>query len=146
MSFMFHPYPYVDPAAVNPVELPEDFENQLSEGVIATAARLMGLIEKGARKIGVDGYPGAPIETLVNCMVQKAWGRSLKFVNAAALLKAPEEISALLKPYLPEDRESDPVLLYGIRRASRRGPRECTEGRNGSKPNPCGCIRSRRAL
>ena len=115
MSFMFHPYPYVDPAAVNPVELPEDFENQLSEGIIATAARLMGLIEKGARKIGVDGYPGAPIETLVNCMVQKAWGSSLKFVNAAALLKAPEEISALLKPYLPEDREADPVLLYGRR-------------------------------
>ncbi|HQA97773.1 MAG TPA: class I mannose-6-phosphate isomerase [Clostridia bacterium] len=115
MSFMFHPFPYVDPDAINPVELPSDFVNQISEGVIATAGRLVGLIEKGAMRIGIDGFPGAPFDILINCMLQKVSGRSLKFIDASSLLKSPEEISAILKPYLPENRGADPVLLYGVR-------------------------------
>ena len=36
-------------------------------------------------------------------------------VDAASVLLPSEVITAKIKPYLPEDRDYDPVLLYGSR-------------------------------
>lgn len=115
MSFMFHPYPYADPDAVNVIDMPQSVIEGLTCGVIPTAKKLMALIEEGKTRIGIDHYPGAHVEQLIHCMVQQAYGKKIMFVDAACLLKCPEDITAMLKPYLPEDRTKDPVLLYGVR-------------------------------
>lgn len=115
MSFMFNPYPYADPNAVNVIEAPACVREGLVTGPVPVAKKLMALISQGKTRIGIDHYPGSHVENLVNCMVQQAYGKKVRFVDAACLLKSGEEITAMLKSYLPEDREVDPVLLYGVR-------------------------------
>ena len=111
MSFMFHPYPYSDPGAVNPVS--GQGVSPVS-GVHAVARALAGLLKDGNR-IGLDAYPGADVESLVNVTRRLCASAGVVFTRASSLLKPPEEITRLLAPYLPEDREEDPVLLYGRR-------------------------------
>lgn len=111
MSFMFHPYPYSDPNAVNNVTgcgvMP-------TSGVHAVAAQI-ALMVKENKKIGIDAFPGVDIASLVNVLRQRCAGLNVTFVDAATLLKPGDEIEAMLVSYLPEDRERDPVLLYGRR-------------------------------
>lgn len=115
MSFMFHPYPYADPDAVNRVSgcgvKPE-------AGIIPVAKRIAALLKEG-KKVGLDAYPGADINALVNVIRQntalKDGGDGAVFVDAASLLKDSAAIAEMLKPYLPTDRDIDPVLLYGRR-------------------------------
>lgn len=115
MSFMFHPYPYSDPNAVNPVT---GAGAAPVKGVLAVAKAIAAQLRAGKR-VGLDAYPGTDYMALVNVLRQQCadpdGGSSVKFVDAASMLKTPEEIGEMLKPYLPEDRESDPVLLYGRR-------------------------------
>jgi len=111
MSFMFHPYPYSDPNAVNHVT---GRGVKPTAGVQNVAAQLAELVKSG-KNIGIDMYPGADIAALVNVLRQKLAGSGASFVDAATLLKPGEEIEEMLAPYLPTDRERDPVLLYGVR-------------------------------
>ena len=111
MSFMFHPYPYVDHDAVNPVT---GEGVQIYRGAIATAKKICELLKEG-KSVGIDAYPGAEVETLVNVIRQNMGGQEVLYVDADVLLKDGDEIAEMLKPYLPEDREMDPVLLYGRR-------------------------------
>ena len=111
MSFMFHPFPYSDPNAVNHVT---GRGVDPIAGVHNVAAKLAELVKSG-RNIGIDMYPGADIACLVNILRQKLAGTGAAFVDAATLLKPSEEIEKMLAPYLPTDRERDPVLLYGVR-------------------------------
>jgi len=115
MSFMFNPYPYADPNAVNHIEAPEIVKQDLVTGPVPVAKKLMAEIANGKTKIGIDHYPGSHVENLVNCMIQLSYGKQVKFINASTLYKSGEEITEMLKPYLPEDRDYDPVLLYGVR-------------------------------
>ena len=111
MSFMFHPYPYVDHQAVNTITgrgvVP-------LKGTIPAAKKIASLLKKG-KNVAIDAYPGADVDALVNVIRQQLGGAAVCYVNADCLLKDPDEINELLKPYLPEDREIDPVLLYGRR-------------------------------
>ena len=115
MSFMFHPYPYSDPNAVNAVS---GVGARPVQGLQAVAAKIAGLLLAGKR-VGLDAYPGADVSALVNVLRQKCampdGGSSIRFIDAAVLLKPSGEIERMLAPYLPEDREADPVLLYGRR-------------------------------
>ena len=111
MSFMFHPYPYVDHDAVNPVT---GEGVQIYRGAIATAKKICELLKEG-KNVGIDAYPGAEVETLVNVIRQNLGGQEVLYLDADALLKDGDEIAEMLKPYLPEDRDMDPVLLYGRR-------------------------------
>lgn len=114
MSFMFHPYPYADPNAVNKINVPASVREDLTKGIQNVAKKIVKLLEKNS-KIGIDAYPGAEYETLVNVLRQVLAGQNVVFVDAACTFLAPEEIEAIVTPYLPEDREVDPVLLYGRR-------------------------------
>lgn len=111
MSFMFHPYPYVDHQAVNTITgrgiVP-------LKGAIPVAKKIASLLKEG-KNVAIDAYPGADVDALVNVIRQQLGGAAVCYVNADCLLKDPDEITELLKPYLPEDREIDPVLLYGRR-------------------------------
>ena len=111
MSFMFHPYPYVDHQAVNTITgrgvVP-------LKGTIPAAKKIASLLKEG-KNVAIDAYPGADVDALVNVIRQQLGGAAVCYVNADCLLKDPDEINELLKPYLPEDKEIDPVLLYGRR-------------------------------
>lgn len=115
MSFMFHPFPYADPEAVNHVALPASVKENLTFGPIQTAKSLIAQIRDGVKNIGIDHYPGAHVETLINCMRQAAGELQLSLIDIRTCLRSSEEIERIIAPYLPEDRDVDPVLLYGIR-------------------------------
>ena len=111
MSFMFHPYPYIDHDAVNPVT---GRGVQPTRGIIPVAKRIVALLKEG-KNIGIDAYPGTDTRALLNVIRQVSAGIAYEVVDPATLLKDPVEIAEMLKPYLPEDRDEDPVLLYGVR-------------------------------
>lgn len=111
MSFMFHPYPYVDHDAVNVIS---GRGVQPVKGVIPVAKRIAALLREG-KNVGIDAYPGTDTRILLNVLKQVSGGAFYEYVDAASLLKPAEELTEMLKPYLPEDRDIDPVLLYGRR-------------------------------
>ncbi len=115
MSFMFHPHPYSDPNAVNPIPAPEGVLDEVTRGILPVAKRIAAAMRAGARRIGVDGYPGAAFDVLVNAVAQQTGPDGVSFVDAKTLLLAPEAIERKVAPCLPMDREADPVLLYGVR-------------------------------
>ena len=115
MSFMFHPYPYADPSAVNKIEIPESVREELTAGILNVAKKISSLFDDGVKSVGIDAYPGAEYETLVNVLKQQLATKNVEFVDATAVLLPSDVITAKVKPYLPEDREVDPVLLYGRR-------------------------------
>ncbi len=111
MSFMFHPYPYVDHEAVNVIS---GEHVKPVRGVIAVAKKIMALLSEG-KNVGIDAYPGADLRILRNVLRQVSGSTVYTCVDAASLLKDADAIEEMLLPYLPEDREEDPVLLYGRR-------------------------------
>ena len=115
MSFMFHPFPYADPNAVNKVNIPLSVKENLVHGILNVAKGICALFENGVKTIGIDAYPGAEYETLVNVLRQQLATKGIEFVDAASVLLSSEVITEKIKPYLPEDRDYDPVLLYGRR-------------------------------
>ena len=54
MSFMFHPYPYVDPDAVNPIHAPESVKNGLVKGPQSVAKEIARQIKAGKTRVGID--------------------------------------------------------------------------------------------
>lgn len=115
MSFMFHPYPYADPCAVNAVDTPASVEKSLVRGVLNVGKTIAAMFQNGVRTVGIDAYPGAEYEMLVNVLRQQLAGGGVRFVDAAEVMLPSEVITAKIRSYLPEDREADPVLLYGRR-------------------------------
>ena len=115
MSFMFHPYPYADPQAVNAVAGEGVTPVQ---GMLAVGKAIAGLLKAGKR-VGLDAYPGADVTALVNVIRQQCagpdGGSDLVLVDALSLLKDSDALEEMLSPYLPQDRDRDPVLLYGRR-------------------------------
>ena len=108
MSFMFNPYPYNDPNAVNRIE--NDGSVDLSRTAIGNAA-VAAVLQKEVRPgrvIGIDGYATVPFGAVIGLLPKTA-----EFISVASLYKSADELRALLADYLPEDREKDPVLLYG---------------------------------
>ncbi|MDD7594250.1 MAG: phosphoheptose isomerase, partial [Clostridiales bacterium] len=106
MSFMFNPFPYDDPSAVNRIDASGIDTSSAAVGNDAVAASLAGIIRKGG-VIALDGYTTAPFETVLSLAgdVQK--------IAVSSILKSPAELRELFRDNLPEDRKKDPVLLYG---------------------------------
>ena len=108
MSFMFNPFPYNDPCAVNHIANDGSVDlKTVSRGTAQLAAVLAGLC-KEHRVIAIDGYTTAPFDTLLGLLPP-----DVATISTASILKSPQELNTLLADYLPEDREKDPVLLYG---------------------------------
>lgn len=114
MSFMFHPYPYADPNAVNEIDVPNSVQTDMVKGIQNVAKKIASLFQN-VKTVGIDAYPGAEYEMLINVLRQQLAGQDIELVDATDVLLPSEEINELIKPYLPEDREIDPVLLYGRR-------------------------------
>jgi mannose-6-phosphate isomerase class I len=119
MSFMFNPYPYDDPDAVNHIASDPGIIEDITIGSIPCAKRLAQAAftqagEKGRIIIALDGYISAPLgETAGAIGIQcAALGIPCVLLEADLFMNA-EVLDKELLAYLPEDRETDPVLLYG---------------------------------
>ena len=64
MSFMFHPYPYVDPRAVNPVDCPEAEASVF--GTLNVARAIAREIRGGKRRVAV-GTRVRPLKPCAAC-------------------------------------------------------------------------------
>ena len=106
MSFMFNPFPYDDPSAVNRIDASGIDTSSAAVGNDAVAASLAGIIRKGG-VIALDGYTTAPFETVLSL------AGDIQKIAVSSILKSPAELRELFRDNLPEDRKKDPVLLYG---------------------------------
>ena len=113
MSFMFNPYPYRDPNAVNRPMLASELAGQLVCGDLAVARALLSALPGGRGVLLVDGYVGASFEGVLSRLREAAAGRRLEGVSVSAGYKGEADLEAMLSETLPEDREQDPVLLFG---------------------------------
>ena len=111
---MFHPYPYIDHRAVNPVTVPEEVASDFTQGTISVARRLASAIRDGKRIVGIDGYPGVEFETLRQIFGQYLPEGTL-WINGEAVLLDGQSLEKHIAYCLPTDRTDDPALLYGIR-------------------------------
>lgn len=121
MSFMFNPHPYDDPNAVNRPDISKEVSDTIIGGTKESAGQITNLIidklEAGNSNIvlALDGYVGAQFEQTVNLISQNLKLKSIG-VNAfdfSHVLKAGDQLDDELATYLEEDREKDPVLLFG---------------------------------
>ena len=120
MSFMFNPYPYDDPNAVNKIDaegldISEAFAGSLKAAAAAVEDVKEVLKTERSCVIAIDGYTTAPVEIFRNLMEQQfgIQGISCTSIAVEDLWIDEEEAAKLLSENLPEDREKDPVLLYG---------------------------------
>ncbi|MBQ9501116.1 MAG: class I mannose-6-phosphate isomerase [Lentisphaeria bacterium] len=107
MSFMFNPYPYVDPEAVNFPEFPREVTGSVLRGNAKIGSLLAGT--KGI--LALDGYVGASFAELL-VRIEEA-DADVKFFDVSEAYRTSEELDVLLKESLPEDRVIDPILLFG---------------------------------
>ena len=114
MSFMFHPYPYIDHRAVNPVTVPDEVASDFTQGTISVARRLSKALEEGKRRIAIDGYTGVEFSALKQVFEQYLPSRT-RWIDSESLLKEGAEVERMTACCLPTDRSIDPALLYGVR-------------------------------
>lgn len=121
MSFMFNPYPYDDPNAFNKLDS-EGVDLHLvaksnMECVIKIAEKAAATLKNQTTCIiGIDGYATTPLDTFHRMLEQQLGIRSICGLshNIDKLYRDEEELTNMLShEYLPEDRDKDPVLLYG---------------------------------
>ena len=122
MSFMYNPFPYDDPRAVNRPELKEKTVNDITTGTLKSAARLADdLVSRLAScpgknvRVAFDGYTTADWTRMVNLLAQQLEmrGTALETVDFSEVYKSEDEINGIVGPYLEWDRKIDPTLLYG---------------------------------
>ncbi len=122
MSFMFNPYPYDDPNAVNHISLNSELKNSITPNSLVSAKKLATQIkdmlsESSCCIIGLDGYMSAPIDSFKGLLsLQLALnGIQVDTLSTETLFLDSDTLYEKFLPYLPEDRKTDPVLLYGSR-------------------------------
>ena len=120
MSFMFNPHPYDDPKAVNHICVSQDFCSSITQSTPETAKKLTDqmkaiLEQKKNCVLAIDGFISAPFEQLAGQIsIQAALqGISASTLSTDSLWLDEESLEKKLLYYLPEDRTTDPVLLYG---------------------------------
>ncbi len=109
MSFMFKPYPFTDPAAINYPEVGKSLAASLVVGNRESAVKLLQAVPEHGVLL-LDGYVGARFEPLLESL--KGEGRVV-FLEASRMYRSSAELEAMLAESLPLDRDIDPVLLFG---------------------------------
>lgn len=122
MSFMYNPFPYDDPRAVNRPALPKKTVGAVVAGTSKAAAALAGEIASRLKAapgknvvVGFDGYATADWTRMVNLLSQQLLGKGIG-VDVAAfteVLKSEREIADMINPNLEWDTSKDPSLLFG---------------------------------
>ena len=121
MSFMYNPFPYDDPQAVNRPKLSEEVINSVVSGTANVADHLAAEInerigqKQGALVVALEGYISAEFAQLVNLIAQRMQLRGIPMtaIPFAACYKSTEELDALAHELLEYDTVKDPVKLFG---------------------------------
>jgi hypothetical protein len=116
---MFNPYPYDDPQAINKINAGNSITSDISVGAAPCARRLAAaaadLVKKSGRAVlALDGYITAPLRETAGLIGVQCAALGIDCVPLEAdTFKKEETLNEQLREYLPEDRETDPALLYG---------------------------------
>ena len=110
MSFMFKPFRFTDPEAINTPVIPQEIAAQSVSGNEAVAKKLVDAAGKD-RVLFLDGYVGALFSTLCDRIAEAAPNCVLLDLREA--WKSSSEMEAMLAESLPQDRVIDPILLFG---------------------------------
>jgi mannose-6-phosphate isomerase len=120
MSFMFNPHPYDDPTAVNKPKLSEALIKSMIVGTKESAWHISDKILEKLKAsnniiLALDGYISAEFQQVVNLVCQNLRLNSIEVntFNFADVYKSSSELNDLFSENLKEDREKDPVLLFG---------------------------------
>ena len=108
MSFMFNPYDYVDPKAVNRPHLPAALGAEVVVGGDKAAKKLLDKMPANGA-LFVDGYVGADFNTIVKALA--AQDGALAVFDVSCAYKSSDELEKMLAESLPEDRVIDPVRI-----------------------------------
>ena len=118
MSFMFNPYPYDDPNAINSVPFSKELRAAVKTDSVSSAKRILkdaaGQVQRDGRCIiGLDGYISAPRDQFRGLLSLLAvqLGMEVQSLSTESLYLDSETLHQKLLHYLPEDRETDPPLL-----------------------------------
>ena len=121
MSFMYNPYPFDDPRAVNRPELSKEIKDSIIAGGTPTIIkRFASLLEEKAKNknvaIAFDGYTTAQWKPFLELLSSELNSKGLDFeaidVNAESM-KTGKEIDGIIDPMLEWDTSKDPTLLFG---------------------------------
>lgn len=120
MSFMFNPYPYDDPNAINHIDFDSSLRSNICNSTAESVKELIGVISNKLKTsdkciIGIDGYISAPTAQFTDLLSEQCNEKSLELeiVSTDSLYLDTDTLNKKLLEYLPEDRETDPVLIYG---------------------------------
>lgn len=120
MSFMFNPYPYDDPNAVNHIHFGAALRGTIMKNTNESVRALMDVIGQKLSSaprciLGIDGYISAPMARFTELLARRCAQEKIPFtaLSTESLFLESELLNKKLLQYLPEDRETDPVLIYG---------------------------------
>ena len=85
MSFMFNPFPYDDPVAVNNITNNGKVDLGRTATGNAQVAALLGKVCKPGTVIGVDGYTAAPFGAVVGL-----FGADAELISVASIYKSAD--------------------------------------------------------
>ena len=109
MSFMYNPFPYDDPRAVNRPELKEKTIKDITTGTLKSAVRLaedlVSRLEQNPGKnitVAFDGYTTAGWSRMVNQLSQQLALRGVQMdaIDFYDVYKSEKEINDMVNPYL----------------------------------------------
>lgn len=121
MSFMFNPHPYDDPTAVNKPVLSNETISSIISGTKETASHIAELLldklnyYQRTLIVAFDGYISAQWQPTINLVSQSLKQHKVQLIalDFADIYKTSAELDADFAENLAEDREKDPVLLFG---------------------------------
>ncbi len=105
MGFAYKPVRFDDLNAINTINPISDIKTSYDE----IAHILVQTLPQGL--ILLDGFPTANISTFLDHVCRAKPG--ITTIDVSRFYRSAEEIQELLKPYLPQDRDIDPELIFG---------------------------------
>lgn len=105
MGFAYKPVRFDDPSAVNTVNPVPEIRASANE----IAQALADLLPQGL--ILLDGFPTANFARVLEHLSPTS--HNLIMVDVSRFYRSREELEQLLQPYLSQDRELDPELIFG---------------------------------
>lgn len=110
MSFMFKPYRFTDPEAINTPVIPQSISGQALFGNEAVAQKLVQAVPAN-KALFLDGYVGAFFSTLCDRIGDEV--ADCVFLDLRDAWKSSAEMEEMLAESLPEDKVIDPISLFG---------------------------------
>lgn len=106
MGLSYKPVRFDDFTPINHLTLPP---GEIKISLEEISLQLAGVLPQGL--ILLEGYPTARFHKFVEYL--KRMIPEMVIIDVSSLYRSPEEIQELLSPYLPQDRDIDPELVFG---------------------------------